>query len=704
MRKERAIKGKMLRKAGVGAVVFSAALTLSGCHSHEWTEADCISPQTCVECGETEGEALGHKWEEATCVLPVTCSVCGETEGEAMGHKWEEATCALPATCGVCGETDGETLPHTWMEANFQRPATCSDCGETEGEAWTPGFVSEGITCYEEVNTAYEYITRTMYASEEKTTGRLILAECQVLEPDETLETVEGYEWSTARLELLFNDRNAWMYGASFSFGFMDYYDMELCADSMEEIDESSYQYTVNYNGEEYSECRFIVTGSDWSEWRYGTSSLTLDVAFRVPEGYDGVVAGFGDPTLISGEDPEDLEGNSEDNSEESGSEEFDLASEGSVYIRLNSYAAQDTEYPRMVVTNGCIPIQPGEALESSAVIRTGTDHDGSEMGFFDFRKVGELTDFDAENYWESEPVYVEEKLAEDTELALTLDIPEEGVYEVTAAVRDQNGNAMTTLLTILADGTAPEIHVPKETVTLREGQGFSPTEDVYGVDNFWTREDCLMDVNIEEYVNLLAAAESGKTGSYTLTYTITDVAGNVGEKKITVKLTTGGSSQGGGQTASTPDTGGNSQGGGQTASTPDTAGNAQQQDSAQFMADMAKAAFANVNAYRAEAGLEALVWDDAIYAATQTRAQELVSTFSHTRPDGSSCFTALSGGYTTAGENIAMGQRSAESVCNSWYNSPGHKANMLNENYTKGAIACWYENGTYYWVNLFTG
>ena len=109
-------------------------------------------------------------------------------------------------------------------------------------------------------------------------------------------------------------------------------------------------------------------------------------------------------------------------------------------------------------------------------------------------------------------------------------------------------------------------------------------------------------------------------------------MAGNVGEKKITVKLTTGGSSQGGGQTASTPDTGGNSQGGGQTTSNPNTGGNTQQ-NSAQFMADLATAAFANVNAYRAEVELGALVWDDAIYAATQTRAQELVSTFSHTRP-----------------------------------------------------------------------
>lgn len=681
----------MLRKAGLGVVVFSAALTLSGCHSHEWTEADCTSPRICVECGETEGEALGHEWEEATCVLPKTCSVCRETEGEALGHKWEEATCALPKTCSVCGETEGEALPHTWLAANFQRPKTCSVCGETDGEAWTPGFVSEGRTCYEEENIAYEYMTGTLYASEAKTAGQVILAGCRVSGPDETLEAVEGYEWSTAHLEILFNDRNARRFGPSLSFAFTDYYDIELCADSSEKIDENSYQYTVNYNGEEYSECRFAITGSDSSEWRYGMQFFTIDIAFRVPAGYDGVVVRFKDPTLTSAEDQEGTEGNSEEDSEEdsegSGSGEFDPAGEGSVYIRLNPYIERNTEYPRMVVANGCIPIQPGEALESSAIIRADTDHDSGGIGFFGLCKVGELTDFDVEDYWGSRPNYVEEKLVEDTELASTLDIPEEGVYEVTAAARDKNGNAVTTLLTILADGTAPEIYVPKETVTLGGGQMFSPVEGVQVVDNFWTPEDCPVSMDEEELAELIAAAQRGKRGSYTLTYTVTDAAGNSGEKKITVKLNPGGSARGGGQAASNPDPGGNTQ-----------------QDSAQFMADMATAAFANVNAYRAEAGLEALAWDDTIYAAAQIRAQELVISFSHTRPDGSSCDTALSGSYNVVGENIAWGATSAAMVCEGWYNSPGHKANMLDGEYTRGAIACWYENGTYYWVNLFAG
>lgn len=533
---------------------------------------------------------------------------------------------------------------------------TCAATLKDAGEAQIPDLVGEERVCYEEKNTAYEYVVGTSYDPEEKTEGRVILTECRVSEPDETLEAVEGYEWSTAHLEVLFNDRNAWRYGSTYDFTFTDYYNLGQIADSYIP-DGNSMQYTVNYNGREYPECRFTVRNIAVSQKRrYGVQCIMLDVAFRTPKGYDGVVMCFNDPALIS---------------DKLGTEGFDPASEGCLYIRLNPYMAQNTEYPRMAVINGCIPVQPGEVLESSTIIRTDMDNDNGEMGFFGFRKVGELRDFDVESFWASESVYMEEKLAEDTELLPILGILEEGVYEVTAAVRDQNGNAVTTLLTIIADGTAPEIHVPNETVTLGGGKVFYPGEDVYGVDNFWAQEDCLGYMDQEELNVLYMAAQIGRQGSYTLTYTFEDAAGNIGEKKITVNLTTGENKQ---------------------------------QGSGQFMTDMAKAALDYVNVYRAAAGLEALVWDDTIYAAAQVRAQELAISFSHTRPDGSSCGTALSGSYNIAGENIALGYTSAAAVCDGWYNSPGHRANMLQGAFTKGAIACWYENGTFYWVNLFIG
>lgn len=50
---------------------------------HSWIPADCTTPKTCSECGETSGKAAGHDWNEATYDAPKTCSVCGVTEGAA---------------------------------------------------------------------------------------------------------------------------------------------------------------------------------------------------------------------------------------------------------------------------------------------------------------------------------------------------------------------------------------------------------------------------------------------------------------------------------------------------------------------------------------------------------------------------------------------------------------------------------------------
>ena len=110
-------------------------LILSGCgHVHTWEDATCTEPQKCIECGATEGEALGHDWAEATCDSPKICNRCGITEGEALGHDWVDATCETPKTCSRCGITEGEALGHEWMSATTEAPKTCKVCGKTEGD------------------------------------------------------------------------------------------------------------------------------------------------------------------------------------------------------------------------------------------------------------------------------------------------------------------------------------------------------------------------------------------------------------------------------------------------------------------------------------------------------------------------------------------------------------------------------------------
>ena len=114
------------------------------------------------------------------------------------------------------------------------------------------------------------------------------------------------------------------------------------------------------------------------------------------------------------------------------------------------------------------------------------------------------------------------------------------------------------------------------------------------------------------------------------------------------------------------------------------------------------------VNAERQAAGKSAVVLDDNLNAVAQLRANELLKKLSHTRPDGTTCFTALDDmgvKYGYASENIAAGQKTPEELMNNWMNSAGHKANILDSNAEKMGIAL-VKSSTgygYYWVQVFT-
>lgn len=120
------------------------------------------------------------------------------------------------------------------------------------------------------------------------------------------------------------------------------------------------------------------------------------------------------------------------------------------------------------------------------------------------------------------------------------------------------------------------------------------------------------------------------------------------------------------------------------------------------------KEVVALVNAERAKEGLSPLTIDTNVQAAAMVRAQECEQLFSHTRPDGSSFATALKEqnvSYRRAGENIAWGQKTPEAVMKAWMNSSGHRANIMNPNFTTIGVGYYVNaNGTPYWCQLFTG
>lgn len=112
-------------------------------------------------------------------------------------------------------------------------------------------------------------------------------------------------------------------------------------------------------------------------------------------------------------------------------------------------------------------------------------------------------------------------------------------------------------------------------------------------------------------------------------------------------------------------------------------------------------------NAERAKAGAAPLQLSQDLQDVTDIRAKELVRYFSHTRPDGSSCFTVLNDRKHYLAENIAAGQEAPESVVDSWMNSDGHRKNILNPRYRElGVGYCYEENSEfgYYWVQMFRG
>lgn len=132
----------------------------------------------------------------------------------------------------------------------------------------------------------------------------------------------------------------------------------------------------------------------------------------------------------------------------------------------------------------------------------------------------------------------------------------------------------------------------------------------------------------------------------------------------------------------------------------PGTEGNQNQQTSS-----YAQAVLELVNSERAKIGLSALTLDSTLNAVATAHSKDMATRnfFSHTNPDGLSPFDRIKNAgvsYKTAGENIAMGQKSAEQVVNSWMNSEGHRKNILNASFTKMGLG----NVNNYWTQLFIG
>lgn len=114
------------------------------------------------------------------------------------------------------------------------------------------------------------------------------------------------------------------------------------------------------------------------------------------------------------------------------------------------------------------------------------------------------------------------------------------------------------------------------------------------------------------------------------------------------------------------------------------------------------------VNEERAAYGLPALKENAELDKVATMKSEDMakLNYFSHTSPTYGSPFEMLTNlgiNYTAAGENIAMGQPTPESVMDAWMNSEGHRANILNSNFTHiGVGIVKNSRGQYIWTQTF--
>lgn len=412
-----------------------------------------------------------------------------------------------------------------------------------------------------------------------------------------------------------------------------------------------------------------------------------------------------------------------------------DLSSPGEYEIRISGYEesfifpviVRDTICPEMELLRGYDIVTPGSLVSADDLFVAASDNDPEYVyGYNGLEKMEEAelvipeTDIPSYEYLENAEISREE-------IADSITLPEEeGVYLVNAVALDRSGNSVTAPVYFLVDGTGPRIILRKEKITVYLGENYDFDKGVTLEDNVFSEEECTYQIDEEELTGVLEHLQNGEIGTYTVTYRASDAIGNTTEKPLTVILAKRPVSQ----ENNTPQDNNSAP---QENSTPqdnnnvpqennntyqDNNGTAQENESDQnnqsnqesastdsaYNLEMAQAAFAAVNEYRTSNGLSALTWNDSLYENSKVRAAEIVTSFAHTRPNGESCFTAFTVSYTSAGENIAYGYTTAQSVAEGWWNSEGHKANILNTSFSQAALACYYANGRYYWVNLFIG
>lgn len=114
------------------------------------------------------------------------------------------------------------------------------------------------------------------------------------------------------------------------------------------------------------------------------------------------------------------------------------------------------------------------------------------------------------------------------------------------------------------------------------------------------------------------------------------------------------------------------------------------------------------MNQKRTEAGLKPLTMDNTLLSVARYKSNHMIQNgyFSHTNPDGTkwtNWLQTIGYKYTATAENIAYNSYDPVELFNQWWNSAGHRENMMNPSYTKVGIGVLYGNGKYMGTQTFS-
>ena len=114
------------------------------------------------------------------------------------------------------------------------------------------------------------------------------------------------------------------------------------------------------------------------------------------------------------------------------------------------------------------------------------------------------------------------------------------------------------------------------------------------------------------------------------------------------------------------------------------------------------------MNAKRTEAALQPLTIDNTLVQLARYKSDHMIqyNYFDHVTPQGTKYtdwLQAVGYKYTSAGENIAYNTYDAVELFTQWWNSPGHRANMMNTSYTKVGIGVIQGNGKFMGTQEFS-